>query len=101
MDMVVENMPILDEAKSTVEIVVHISENLEDMQRSLGGQMGLLSETLDVSFFLFQATLRIRFTGGKPSHQQSTSSQHERMMDCPGFRHLQFSRVVIKKCSLE
>ena len=34
MDMVVENMPILDEAKSTVEIVVHISENLEDMQRN-------------------------------------------------------------------
>ena len=34
MDMVVENMPILDEAKNTVEIVVHISENLEDMQRN-------------------------------------------------------------------
>ena len=34
MDMVVENMPILDEAKNTVEIVVHISENLEEMQRS-------------------------------------------------------------------
>jgi hypothetical protein len=33
MDMVVENMPILDEAKNTVEVVVHISENLEDMQR--------------------------------------------------------------------
>jgi len=31
MDMVVENMPILDEAKNTVEIVVHLSENLEDM----------------------------------------------------------------------
>jgi len=34
MDMVVENIPILDEAKNTVEIVVHISENLEDMQRN-------------------------------------------------------------------
>jgi hypothetical protein len=34
MDMVVENMPILDEAKNAVEIVVHISENLEDMQRN-------------------------------------------------------------------
>ena len=34
MDMVVENMPILDEAKNAVEIVVHISEKLEDMQRN-------------------------------------------------------------------
>mgnify|MGYP001813217352 FL=1 len=34
MDMVVKNMPILDEAKNAVEIVVHISENLEDMQRN-------------------------------------------------------------------
>jgi hypothetical protein len=34
MDMVVENMPVLDEAKNTVEIVVHISENLEERQRS-------------------------------------------------------------------
>jgi hypothetical protein len=34
MDMVVENMPILNEAKNAVEIVVHISENLEDMQRN-------------------------------------------------------------------
>ena len=34
MDTVVEDMPILDEAKNAVEIVVHISENLEDMQRN-------------------------------------------------------------------
>ena len=32
--MVVENMPILDEVKNTVEVVVYISENLEDMQRN-------------------------------------------------------------------
>ena len=34
MDMAVENMPLLDEAKNTVEIVVHISESLEEKQRS-------------------------------------------------------------------
>jgi hypothetical protein len=34
MDMVVENMPVLDEAKNIVEIVVHVSENLEERQRS-------------------------------------------------------------------
>jgi len=34
MDMVIENMPVLDVAKNTVEIVVHISENLEERQRS-------------------------------------------------------------------
>ena len=34
MDMVVENMAILEESKNAVEIVVHISENLEDMQRN-------------------------------------------------------------------
>ncbi len=34
MDMVVENMPVLDMAKNTVEIVVHVSENLEERQRS-------------------------------------------------------------------
>ena len=34
MDMVVENMPVLDETKNTVEIVVHISENLDERQRS-------------------------------------------------------------------
>lgn len=34
MDMVVENIAILDEAKNAVEIVVYISENLEDMQRN-------------------------------------------------------------------
>jgi hypothetical protein len=34
MDMAVEKMPVLDEAKNTVEIVVHISENLEERQRS-------------------------------------------------------------------
>ena len=34
MDMVIENMPVLDEAKNTVEIVVHVSENLEERQRS-------------------------------------------------------------------
>ena len=34
MDQVVQNMPILDEAKNTVEIVVHVSENLEDRQRN-------------------------------------------------------------------
>ena len=34
MDQVVQNMPVLDEAKNTVEIVVHVSENLEDRQRN-------------------------------------------------------------------
>ena len=34
MDMVVENMPILNEAKNAVEIVVHVSENLEGRQRN-------------------------------------------------------------------
>ena len=34
MDMVVEKMPALDQAKNTVEIVVHISENLGETQRS-------------------------------------------------------------------
>jgi hypothetical protein len=34
MDMVVENMPVLDEAKNIVEIVVHVSENLEERQRN-------------------------------------------------------------------
>ena len=33
MDQVVHEMPTLNEAKNTVEIVVHISESLEDMQR--------------------------------------------------------------------
>ena len=34
MDQVVQNMPILDEAKNAIEIVVHVSENLEERQRS-------------------------------------------------------------------
>jgi hypothetical protein len=34
MDQVVEYMPILNEAKNAVEIVVHVSENLEDRQRN-------------------------------------------------------------------
>jgi len=34
MNQVVQDMPILDEAKNTVEIVVHVSENLEERQRS-------------------------------------------------------------------
>jgi hypothetical protein len=34
MDQVVDHMPILDEAKNAVEIVVHVSENLEDRQRN-------------------------------------------------------------------
>ena len=34
MDMVVEYMPVLDEAKNTVEIVVHVSESLDETQRS-------------------------------------------------------------------
>ena len=34
MDQVVHEMPTLNEAKNTVEIVVHISENLEDRQRN-------------------------------------------------------------------
>lgn len=34
MDIVVENMPILNEAKNAVEIVVHVSENLEGRQRN-------------------------------------------------------------------
>ena len=34
MDQVVHEMPTLNEAKNTVEIVVHISEDLEDRQRN-------------------------------------------------------------------
>jgi hypothetical protein len=34
MDQVVENMPVLADAKNTVEIVVHISENLDERRRS-------------------------------------------------------------------
>ncbi|MEN8131141.1 MAG: hypothetical protein ABFS45_13300 [Pseudomonadota bacterium] len=34
MDQVVHNLPILDEVTNTVEIVVHVSENLEDRQRN-------------------------------------------------------------------
>jgi cell division protein FtsX len=34
MDQVVNQMPTLDVAKNTVEIVVHISESLDDAQRS-------------------------------------------------------------------
>jgi hypothetical protein len=34
MDQVVHNLPILDEVTNTIEIVVHVSENLEDRQRN-------------------------------------------------------------------
>jgi len=34
MDQVVHEMPILDETKNAVEIVVHISESLDDAQRN-------------------------------------------------------------------
>ena len=34
MDQVVHEMPLLDEAKNTVEIVVHLAESLEDRQRN-------------------------------------------------------------------
>ncbi|MEN8204497.1 MAG: hypothetical protein ABFS24_00675 [Pseudomonadota bacterium] len=34
MDQVVQNMPKLDDVKNTVEIVVHVSESLEDRQRN-------------------------------------------------------------------
>ncbi len=34
MDQVVHEMPTLDVAKNTVEIVVHISESLDDVQRN-------------------------------------------------------------------
>ena len=34
MGQLVYDMPVLDEARSTVEIVVHISENLDDAQRN-------------------------------------------------------------------
>ena len=33
MDQVVKEMPVLDEVKDTVEIVVHIAEDLDDGQR--------------------------------------------------------------------
>ncbi|MGB7930822.1 MAG: hypothetical protein WCH04_01120 [Gammaproteobacteria bacterium] len=33
MDQAIHHMPTLDEAKSAVEIVVHVSETLEDQQR--------------------------------------------------------------------
>ena len=35
MDQVVEHMPILNEAKNAVEIVVHVSEDLGEEQRNL------------------------------------------------------------------
>jgi hypothetical protein len=34
MAQAIDNMPTLNEAKNAVEIVVHVSENLEDQQRS-------------------------------------------------------------------
>jgi hypothetical protein len=34
MDQIVHKMPTLDVAQSTVEIVVHISESLDDVQRN-------------------------------------------------------------------
>ena len=34
MGQLVYDMPVLNEARSTVEIVVHISENLDDAQRN-------------------------------------------------------------------
>ena len=34
MDQVVPNMPIVCEVTNTIEIVVHVSENLEDRQRN-------------------------------------------------------------------
>lgn len=34
MEQIAENMPVVDVAKNTVEIVVHISEDLEDKQRN-------------------------------------------------------------------
>ena len=48
MDQVAHEMPILNEAKNTVEIVVHISENLDDSQRNnlvvaLGQNEGIVS----------------------------------------------------------
>jgi len=48
MDQVANEMPTLNEAKSTVEIVVHISENLDDSQRNnlvvaLGQNEGIVS----------------------------------------------------------
>jgi len=48
MDQVAHEMPTLDEAKRTVEIVVHISENLDDSQRNnlmvaLGQNEGIVS----------------------------------------------------------
>jgi hypothetical protein len=48
MDQVAHEMPTLNEAKSTVEIVVHISENLDDSQRNnlvvaLGQNEGIVS----------------------------------------------------------
>lgn len=48
MDQVAHEMPTLNEAKNTVEIVVHISENLDDSQRNnlvvaLGQNEGIVS----------------------------------------------------------
>ena len=48
MDQVAHEMPTRNEAKSTVEIVVHISENLDDSQRNnlvvaLGQNEGIVS----------------------------------------------------------
>jgi len=34
MDQAVHDMPILNEARNTVEILVHISESLDDVQRN-------------------------------------------------------------------
>jgi hypothetical protein len=48
MDQLVQNMPALEEAKNAVEIVVHVSENLEERQRNnlvvaLGENDGIVS----------------------------------------------------------
>jgi hypothetical protein len=34
MNQAVQHMPVLDEARNTVEVVVHVSENLKDRQRN-------------------------------------------------------------------
>ena len=34
MNQAVQHMPVLDEAGNTVEVVVHVSENLKDRQRN-------------------------------------------------------------------
>ena len=69
--MVLENMPMLNEARNAVEIVVHISESLDDMQRNnliatLENEDGIVSaEFCPLRYHL----MLVRYDRGKYSSQ--------------------------------